>query len=100
MTSGIKQQVSCELLPTAYCLLPTILWRRRVGIEPTRACSHSRAYGFEDRAAHQNGCASTFVRGRNQTLSGGRSNCQERAHDAPGCTRLTRVRETAIIAFE
>ena len=30
-----------------------------MGIEPTWACSHRPTDGFEDRAAHQNGCAST-----------------------------------------
>jgi hypothetical protein len=34
--------------------------RRRIGIEPTRACSHSLTDGFEDRAVHQNRFASAI----------------------------------------
>ena len=52
------------------------LWRRRVGIEPTRACSHSLTDGFEDRAIHQNRCASV-EEPESQTLRAVSDSCQE-----------------------
>lgn len=55
--AGAGKRFSCLLLP-ADCLL--LWWRRRVGIEPTQACSRRLTNGFEDRAIHQNRCASVF----------------------------------------
>lgn len=37
---------------------PKSVWRKRVGVEPTQACSHTLTDGFEDRARHRTGCAS------------------------------------------